>query len=224
MEAYNNAVVLLGLRDGNMPVFKETRVRRMQSIEKITKLLNVAPRLKPETPPNLLVLDENDPEWDDKMVYPSFNWRRFWGGLVYWGLVTSFYTYNWNILHTNIRLRLVGYAYPFLSVWFLSNSALYYVNGMKKVRLFDNYVDVRARELYEQNRFMFNHESFKRSVYFDKDLEETLGRVHRQANNHDASDFKNSELILQDFIRRYSNPSNPDDGLFSKEGNLKDFN
>ena len=44
----------------------------------------------------------------------------------------------------------------------------------------------------------------KRAIYFTEDLKETLTRVHRQANNHDASDFKDSELILQDFIRRYS--------------------
>lgn len=224
MENYHNAVVLLGLRDGNMPVFKETRARRLQSIEKIGKLINVASRMGPDVPPNLLVLDENDPEWDDKMVYPTFNWRRFWGGLVYWGLLTSFYTYNWNVLHTNLRLRLVGYTYPFLSVWFLSNSALYYINGMKKARLFDNYVNVRARELFEQNRFMLDHESMTRAMYFEKDLEETLGRVHRQANNHDASDFRDSELILQDFIRRYSDPRNPDDGLFDSDGSIKILN
>jgi hypothetical protein len=34
-----------------------------------------------------------------------------------------------------------------------------------------------------------------------------LGKVYRQANNHQASDFKDSELILQDFIDRYVDPS-----------------
>ena len=221
MNDYHTAVVLLGLRDSNMPVFKETRARRLESIDKIRKLINVLPRLKPLVPPNLLVLDENDPEWDDKMVYPAFNWRKLWGGLTWWGLITTFYTYNWNVIHTNIRLRFLGYLYPFLSAFFLSNSALYYINSMKKIRLFDNYVDARAQELYEQNRFMINHESVKRTLYFEKDFEETLRRVHRQANNHHASDFKDSELILQDFIQRYSNPQNPDAVLFSPTGALK---
>ena len=44
----------------------------------------------------------------------------------------------------------------------------------------------------------------KKFVYWNLDLKETLERVHRQANNHDASDFKDSELILQDFIRRHT--------------------
>lgn len=38
-------------------------------------------------------------------------------------------------------------------------------------------------------------------------MRETLGKVYRQANNHHASDFKDSELILQDFIDRYVDPS-----------------
>jgi hypothetical protein len=38
--------------------------------------------------------------------------------------------------------------------------------------------------------------------------------VHREANNHDASDFKSSELILQDFVNRYVDPNDIDQGLF----------
>lgn len=218
MQDYHTAVVLLGLRDGNMPVFKSLRERRLQSIEKISKLINICPRLKPVTPPNFLTLDEQDPEWDDKMIFPVMNWRRFWGGLAYWGLLTGFYVYNWNVLHTNLRLRLLGYAYPFISIYFLSHSALLYLNSMKKIHLFDNYVNTRAQELFEQNQFILDHTIFERSVYFEADLQETLARVHRQANNHDASDFKDSELILQDFIRRHSDVTNPDAAMFYRDG------
>ena len=35
------------------------------------------------------------------------------------------------------------------------------------------------------------------------DFEETLGNVYRQANDHASSDFKDSELVLQDFVDRY---------------------
>ena len=38
-------------------------------------------------------------------------------------------------------------------------------------------------------------------------MRETVGKVARQANNHHASDFKDSELILQDFIDRYVDPA-----------------
>ncbi len=37
-------------------------------------------------------------------------------------------------------------------------------------------------------------------------MKETLEKVYRQANNHHASDFKDSELVLQDFIDRYVDP------------------
>lgn len=48
---------------------------------------------------------------------------------------------------------------------------------------------------------------FKKFIWYAEDLRETLGKVARQANNHHASDFKDSELILQDFINRYVDPS-----------------
>lgn len=53
---------------------------------------------------------------------------------------------------------------------------------------------------------MLEHEDVKKFVWWSEDLKETLARVHRQANNHDSSDFKDSELLLQDFLRRYTDP------------------
>jgi hypothetical protein len=47
---------------------------------------------------------------------------------------------------------------------------------------------------------------FKKFVWWQDDLKETLEKVYRQANNHHASDFKDSELVLQDFIDRYVDP------------------
>ncbi len=41
-------------------------------------------------------------------------------------------------------------------------------------------------------------------LWFNFDLESTLSRVHRQSFTNSQEDFKNSELILQDFIRRYT--------------------
>jgi hypothetical protein len=48
---------------------------------------------------------------------------------------------------------------------------------------------------------------FKKFIWWGEDFKETLARVHRQANNHCAGDFKDSELIIQDFINRYTNPA-----------------
>ena len=61
---------------------------------------------------------------------------------------------------------------------------------------------------------MFEHPDFERYVFWYEDLKETLQMVHREANNHSASDFKSSELILQDFINRYVDPSDVNSGLF----------
>lgn len=44
-------------------------------------------------------------------------------------------------------------------------------------------------------------------MWWTEDFSETLNKVHRQANNHQATDFKDSEIILQDFINRYVDPS-----------------
>jgi hypothetical protein len=49
----------------------------------------------------------------------------------------------------------------------------------------------------------------KRFIWWYEDLRETLHKVHRQGNNHESSDFADSEVILQDFINRYSDPSSP---------------
>lgn len=48
---------------------------------------------------------------------------------------------------------------------------------------------------------------FKKFIWWQEDLRETVAKVYRQANNHSASDFKDSELLLQDFINRYVDPS-----------------
>jgi hypothetical protein len=44
-------------------------------------------------------------------------------------------------------------------------------------------------------------------VYWREDFVETMKKVYRQANDNEASDFKDSELLLQDFLNRYTDPS-----------------
>lgn len=41
-------------------------------------------------------------------------------------------------------------------------------------------------------------------MWYKCDLKRTLERVHRQSYFNSGEDFKDSELILQDFIRRYT--------------------
>ena len=44
-------------------------------------------------------------------------------------------------------------------------------------------------------------------MWWNEDFKETLGKIYRQANDNSASDFKDSELVLQDFINRYVDPN-----------------
>lgn len=55
-------------------------------------------------------------------------------------------------------------------------------------------------------------------MWYHFDLNETLNRVHRQSYFNSAADFKDSELVLQDFIRRYTDetqslPLTPENSL-----------
>ena len=224
MENYKVSIQLLGLKDQNMPIFKETRVKRLQSIEKMSKLMAIAPRLMPKLPKTFIMLNPHDPEWDDKMIYPMVNYHKVMAQTAYWLCFSSFYAYNWNVIHANPRLKFVRYFYPLVSTFYLSYMVYDYNLEIEKIRLFENYCQVRAKEHFENNKFMLEHEHFKRFVYFFSDMADTLERVHRQANNHDASDFKDSELVLQDFIRRYSDENNPDAAMSMEDGRYKILN
>ena len=51
MDSYFTAMALLGLRDSNLPPFKEARYQRYQSIRKMIDLIQVATTLSPSVPP-----------------------------------------------------------------------------------------------------------------------------------------------------------------------------
>lgn len=63
---------------------------------------------------------------------------------------------------------------------------------------------MRADELIKEREHMLKGEKMKEWIWFTADLQETLMRCHRQSFKNDASDFADSELLLQDFIRRYT--------------------
>lgn len=64
---------------------------------------------------------------------------------------------------------------------------------------------------------MLEHDDVKRHIWWSEDLRDTLKRIHRQGNSHTAEDFKDSELILQDFILRYSDPNSAQPISYLKE-------
>ena len=75
---------------------------------------------------------------------------------------------------------------------------------MLRCNLFDEYVQMRADELIKEREPLLYSEDMKRWIWFTADLQETLMRTHRQSFKNHASDFADSELLLQDFVRRYT--------------------
>jgi len=205
MDNYFTTIALLGLRDQNLPPFKEARMKRYNSIRKMIDLIDVAKRTCPKAPTHCLTLDPFDPEWDDDMTYPQVFYPRLMFQATGLGINLWIYSYNYNNYTYNIRLRLMRYLFPFVHVGLFGLIYADYKSQLLKVNLFDEYIQLRAKELVEQYEFLFEHEDLKKFFYWTEDFKETLIRCHRQANNHEASDFKDSEIILQDFIRRYSN-------------------
>lgn len=75
---------------------------------------------------------------------------------------------------------------------------------MLRANLFDEYVQLRADELIKEKEKMLYDPDVKEYVWFSEDFRETMTHIHRQSWKNDPSDFADSELILQDFIRRYT--------------------
>ena len=86
---------LMNLHDQNLPVSKEKRHARLESVAKIKKLLRTMVRTKPQLPLQISQLDPNDPEWQDGMIYPVIEYNKFtWLYSVY-GFSQFFYYYNY---------------------------------------------------------------------------------------------------------------------------------
>ena len=60
MDNYTATIHLLNLKDQNLPVFKQARLDRINSIQKMLKLIRTAERTKPEIPRQLIALDSKD--------------------------------------------------------------------------------------------------------------------------------------------------------------------
>lgn len=93
-----------------------------------------------------------------------------------------------------------------LGMLFFSSNMLYYKYRKQVLRcnLFDEYVQMRADELVKEREPLLRSDDMKKWVWFTADLQETLMRCHRQSYKNDATDFMDSELLLQDFLRRYT--------------------
>ncbi len=60
MDNYLTYTMLLGLKDQNLPVFKEKRQERLKSVERMVNLLNLAASTTPKIPTRAFLLDRFD--------------------------------------------------------------------------------------------------------------------------------------------------------------------
>ena len=60
MNDYFTFTHLLGLRDQNLPLSREIRIQRLQSVKKMMDLIQVAKSLIPEIPSKVFTLDSYD--------------------------------------------------------------------------------------------------------------------------------------------------------------------
>ena len=123
---------------------------------------------------------------------------------MYLSVLSFFFLYNYNMFFHNKNFSFVTKAV--LGYTFLHSQLVYYKYRKQVLRcnLFDEYVQMRADELVKEREHLLRSEDMKRWVWYTADLQETLIRCHRQSFKNDASDFADSELLLQDFVRRYT--------------------
>jgi hypothetical protein len=204
MDNYFLVKELLGLNEGNLPVHRGMRQKRYKSIDKMLSLFDVVSRIAPKFPVNVIKLDENDPEWEDDMnyLYPDYSkWRLRAVGL---SGMFFLYIYNYQIIAYNAHWRFAHKIFLFYLIFYTTRSIFNYKKDVLRANLFDEYVQLRADELIKQNEKNLNSEEVKRAIWYELDLRNTLSRCKRQSYTNSSEDFKDSELILQDFIRRHT--------------------
>ena len=180
------------------------RQKRYESVEKMLDLLDVVRRIGPKFPLQAMFLDPHDPEWDDDMTYLYVDYPMFKQHMMYMSVISFLFLYNYNMFFHNKNFQFVTKAV--LGYSFVHSQMLYakYRKQVLRCNLFDEYVQMRADELIAERAHLLKGEEMKKWVWYSADLQETLIRCHRQSWKNDATDFADSELLLQDFIRRYS--------------------
>ena len=180
------------------------RQARYESVEKMLDLLDVVKRIGPRFPLDAMFLDPHDSEWDDDMTYLYVEYPYYKKYMLFASITTFIFLFNYNVFFQNKNLQFVTKAT--LGLLFLTSNQLYYKYRKQVLRcnLFDEYVQMRADELIKEREPLLYSEDMKKWIWFTADLQETLMRTHRQSFKNNASDFADSELLLQDFVRRYT--------------------
>ena len=167
-------------------------------------LLDVCSKIGLRFPTDAMFLDPHDSEWDDDMTYLYVEYPFYKQYMMFGTMASVWLLYNYNVLVHNKNIAFVTKAS--LGAMFLWSNLIYYKYRKQVLRcnLFDEYVQMRADELVKEREPLLRSEAMKKFVWYTADLKETLMRTHRQSFKNDASDFADSELLLQDFIRRYT--------------------
>jgi hypothetical protein len=209
MDRYNLTAQLLGLWDEKtwVPIFRGPRYRRYQSLDKILDLSEIASKSAPCFPMHVLTLNPADDEWDDQMTYIKINYGWMVEHcLANIGIPIWAYIYNHNLIHFNYQYRFLKWFIPLVVLVQFEAVYKYYRIQLTKGMLFDEYVQARADELIAQKEHLLHTPAVKRYVDWSIDYFETLKQVKREAANNAATDFKQAEIALQSFIRRWVDP------------------
>ncbi len=118
-----------------------------------------------------------------------------------------FYAYNYNTLTCSIRYRTFRNFFPLAVASLVGFGFYHYKKQILKINLFDEYNYLRSQELVKQNEYLLKSEEFEKWVWWKADFTETMGKIYRQGNDNNPIDFKDSELLIQDFISRYVDPN-----------------
>lgn len=158
MDYYGLFTLLVGARDGNLPPYKDARLQRYKSVQKVMELMIMASKLVPSFPVRALTLDPLDPEWDDIMPFPVIDYPNY--ALFGLGVLGNFwfYAYNYNTFTGNFRFRNIRYFFPFINALLIGRAFYKYNNNLLRVNLFDEYNWLRAQELVQQNEYLLQHD------------------------------------------------------------------
>jgi hypothetical protein len=204
MDNFFTNYYLLGLFHGNLPPHQGMRDKRYKSVAKITDILDVVRRVKPQFPEHILHLDPMADEWDDDMQYITVDYAKFMKMGIRAGLICAFITFNYNMCFLNKSMTFFTKINALFTFLYSNFAFLYYRQQMLKANLFDEYVQMKADEYIKKNEHMLRSDEVKKYIWQMEDFKETLSLCDRQSYSNQATDFADAELILQDLIRRYS--------------------
>jgi hypothetical protein len=138
------------------------------------------------------------------MTYLYVDYPLYKQYITYASIWSFLFLYNYNMFFHNKNMHFVTKAT--MGMLFFTSNMLYfkYRKQVLRCNLFDEYVQMRADELVKEREPLLRGPQMKEWIWYSADLQETLMRCHRQSFKNDASDFADSELLLQDFVRRYT--------------------